>query len=92
MKPALTKNQPASQPVFESYWKNKDQHEQRCAAVAAYLYYLGTGLNSAIQEINAVINIAMAMMDRGYSGASAYEFCARALKATRIQSARWGSL
>lgn len=60
------------------------QHEQRCANVAACLYYLAESMSLAWDEITATINIAMVMLDRGYSGATTYEFCAKALKTGTI--------
>lgn len=50
-----------------------EQHELRAAHVAAHIYYLAIDINITRQEIGAIINIALMMLDNGHSGATAYE-------------------
>ena len=54
-----------------------EEHEQRAAHVAAHIIYLAKAANIAWQEINAVINISLMMLDNGYSAATAYEIGAQ---------------
>jgi hypothetical protein len=50
-----------------------EQHELRCAHVAAYLAALAKAANIAWNETKAIINIALMMLDNGHSAATAYE-------------------
>jgi len=55
-------------------------HEQRCTQTAAFIYYLGKEFKLAWKDINAVIRLALAMLDHGSSAATAYEAGAKTIR------------
>jgi len=59
---------------------NTQNHEDKCTHVAAFIYYLGQEFKLAYQDINAVIRLALAMLDHGSSPASAYEAGAKTIR------------
>lgn len=63
-----------------------EQHELRAAHVAAHLHYLAKAANIAWKELQAIINIALMLLDNGQSAATAYETGASYIRAIAISS------
>ena len=57
------------------------QHELRAAHVAAHINDFGKAADLAWPEINAAIKLALAILDRGKSAATAYEIGMNAIRA-----------